>query len=94
MPKLEVRMGGSKLPAIEVSRPKGTSGKKDNDMTKEELQELKTQGSKRIRDKEVKVEQNQGSQDRLGKKKREESREGGQIKWRLRPTFLDLGKNK
>ena len=40
------------------------------------------------------MEENQGSQDSPGKKKREESREVGQIRWRLRPTFLDLGRNK
>ena len=86
-------MGGSKLPAIEVSRPKGTSGLKDESMDKEEHQEISSQGSKRIRTKEgeeIKLEKDQENKTRPGKKRRESSPEGNQIRWRLRPTFLDL----
>ena len=57
---LKTEWGGSKLPAIEVSRPKGTSGKKDDtaeipgDTTqKEKLLQPTNQGSKRIRQKET-----------------------------------------
>ena len=90
---LKSEWGGSKLPAIEVSRPKGTSGPKNmyESMDREEHQE--TQGSKRIRTKEgeeVKLEKDQENRTRPGKKRRESSPEGNQIRWRLRPTFLDL----
>ena len=62
-------------------------------MDKEEHQEINSQGSKRIRTKEVeeiKLEKDQENRTRPGKKRRESSPEGNQIKWRLRPTFLDL----
>ena len=79
--------------SISGSRPKGISGRKDGSTDKEEHLETNPQGSKRIRTKEVdeiKLEKDQENQTRPGKKRRELSPEGGQIKWRLRPTFLDL----
>ena len=95
---LKTEWGGSKLPAIEVSRPKGTSGPKkiDDSIDREGNQE--DQGSKRIRTKEgeeVKMEKEQEDKARPGKKRREASPEENKIRWRLRPTFLDLkGKDK
>ena len=62
--------GGSKLPAIEVSKPKGTSGKKEGNTHKEELQEPVIQGSKRIRDKEVNEEKIQRTKETPEKKKK------------------------
>ena len=45
---LKSEWGGSKLPAIEVSKPKGTSGSKAGSNNKEEILEKIQQGSKRI----------------------------------------------
>ena len=42
---LKSEWGGSKLPDLQVSRPKGTSGKKEDSPGKEEPQDLKTKGS-------------------------------------------------
>ena len=68
----------------------------DDSIDREGNQE--NQGSKRIRTKEgeeVKVEKEQEDKARPGKKRREVSPEENKIRWRLRPTFLDLkGKEK
>ena len=94
--------GGSKLPDLQVTRPKGTSGKKEGCSGREEPQDTKNQGSKRIQNLEGSLEEEKGSQKgietrpetRPEKKRREGSPEPSQIKWRLRPTFLASGGRK
>ena len=79
MPKFKNRVGGSKLPAIEVTKPKGTSsGKEKNDTQKEEMQTI-SQGSKRLRDNEPRKEKSNKMEGKPGKKKREQSPDTAQI---------------
>ena len=56
---LKSEWGGSKLPDLQVTRPKGTSGKKEGSSGREEPQDTKNQGSKRIRDLERSLEEEQ-----------------------------------
>ena len=83
-----------------MTKPKGTSsGNREGSLDKEEPQETRSQGDKRIRYLEGSGQENQGSpgapetrpETRPGKKRREESPGQSQIKWRLRPTFLAPG---
>ena len=71
-------------------------------MDREEPQETRNQGDKRIWDLEGSDQENQGSprapetrpEIRPGKKRREGSPGQSQIKWRLKPTFLAPGGRK
>ena len=61
-------------------RIQDVEGRKDEDRRNQEKQETKSEGPK----------DRLGDTDRPGKKRREESPEPSQIKWRIRPTFLAI----